>query len=104
MVVCFFFFSRENIWKNPFSPVMPEAFSKAIIYIMIIKHLYSAINKHKTPVNVGKVPSLPQALVGQHWLYWWPMVAEAGAGRMGRAVVLPSQEGAKTCGAEGRED
>ena len=86
------------MWKpleNPYSPVMPGAFSKIIIYIIIIKHLYGAINKCKTPVNVGKALSLPQALVGWQWLHGWPVVAEVRAGRTGTVVVLTSQGGVR---------
>lgn len=84
------------MWKpleNPYSPVMPGAFSKIIIYIIIIKHLYSAINKCKPPVKVGKALALPQVLVGWQWLHGWPVVAEVRAGRTGPLVVLLSQCG-----------
>lgn len=74
------------MWKpleNPYSPVMPGAFSKIIIYVIIINHLYSAINKCKPPVKVGKALALPPVLVGWQWLHAWPVVAEVRAGRTG---------------------
>lgn len=70
-----------------------RSFQQIIVYIIIIKHWYSAISKHKTPVNIGKARSLPQVLVGRQWLYGWPMLAEARAGRRGTVVVLLSQGG-----------
>lgn len=84
------------MWKpleNPYSPVMPGAFSKIIIYIIIIKHLYSAINKCKPPVKVGKALALPQVLVGWQWFHGWPVVVEVRAGRTGPGVVVLSQGG-----------
>lgn len=70
---------------------MPGAFSKIIIYVLMIKHLYGAINKCKTPVRRFPCPKLWWGGSGcMGGLWWWHSCSTLVSGWGGRCWVSKS--------------